>query len=81
MKKSAVLIASAMLMFGIEVPVEASEPVTYSVGTDTEVRVNYSAKCPQCSEVGTYLFEQPDGLGHIIVFRNCSKHGMYHHYV
>ena len=63
----------------VPVPVAASENVAEPTGVEARA-FNYSPLCPTCGELGKYVSEVNSGLGYILVYRNCPKHGLYHHY-
>uniref|UniRef100_UPI004057AFDE hypothetical protein n=1 Tax=Agathobacter sp. TaxID=2021311 RepID=UPI004057AFDE len=83
MKRKIVMMAAMVLSIGcMAVPVAASENIADPVGVAAEASI-YSPECSFCrSKNGTYLFEQPDGFGHTMVFMQCNDcDQMYHYYV
>lgn len=76
------MMAAMVLSIGcMAVPVGACENVDAPAGV-AEASI-YSPECSFCkSDNVTYLFEQPDGFGHTMVFMHCNDcDQMYHYYV
>ncbi len=84
MKKIVAFALTIALAAGfMNMPVQAAELPVHDHAAGAEARYDmYSPYCPVegCGQVGKYLYQVESIGGHFMVYRECSKHGLYHHF-